>query len=336
MKLLKNINIMTETEKKEVIKKAEEWMQKYPQLKAVVKSWQDAPVKDFDEGVELCSCLRQARSFVDNAYKFSASKCLDMIYLTLNEITQVVGGIKPRTEEEKKTKSIKAFVPKQPAPDENGKTNRISPEQRKEMENKAMDEEKEMDKWRPQNLAGYMHLLPQNIQKECNDVQKKFYMPLREYRTRLESLVENPNATDEQRREMAERLVNTENELANFWNKVDAEYKKATGQQLPDTPETGKRIQDYTKEDIDKMPESEVKESVKKQRIENNKKYLRRQDLPDNEETKQQLSLRAEELQQWGVTITKKQMENMKHFGVTLVTIHNEVENKKNNAPLFD
>lgn len=327
---------MTENEKKEVMQKTEEWMQKYPALKASVKSWEDAPVKDFDEGVELCSCLRQARSFVDNAYKFSATKCLDMIYITLNEITKLVGGIAPRTEEEKKINRIKAFVPKQPAPDENGKANRISPEQRKEMETNAMNEEQEMDKWRPANLAGYMHLLPKELQQECNNVQKKFYMPLREYRSRLESLVENPNATDEQRKEMAEKLVKTENELADFWAKVDRAYKQATGQPLPETPETVKRTQDFTKQDIEQMPDSEQKEMVQKQRIENNKKYLRRQDLPDNEETRQQLSLRAEELQQWGIAITKKQMENMKQFGVTLVTIPKKIEDNKQKTPLFD
>jgi hypothetical protein len=167
------------------------------------------------------------------------------------------------------------------------------------------------------------------MQAECDKVQQKFYMPMREYRSRLESLVENPDATDAQRKEMADKLVEAESKLAAFWEGVDLEYKKATGQELPAEPEAKeKRFTEYTKEDIDKMEDGEQKEKVKASRIESNKKYLRRSDLPNDEATRQQMTIRADELMQWDIELTSKQLKNMKKFGVTIVSVSPKVQQK--------
>lgn len=318
---MKNVLTMTEEEKMLLIDRADKWLEAYPALRASVTSWQDAPVKDFDEGLLLCSCLRRAKSFVDSAYKFNAQKCLDMIQITIKEIVSIVKPGGPRTESEKRTQKIKAFIPKAPLPDEDGNVTRITEAERKRQQQQAMDEEQAMDKWRPQNLESYIHLLPKDLQNECRKVQDKYYMPLREFRSRLESLAENPDATDAQRKEMAERLVDAEEKLAAFWEKVDVSYRKATGQQLPEEPVAQKRFREFTKEDIDRMEDGEQKEKVKALRIEANKKYLRRPDLPDNEDTRQQMSLRADELQQWGVELTARQLKSMKKFGVAVVTV---------------
>ncbi len=323
---MKNVLTMTEEEKMLLIDRADKWLEAYPALRASVTSWQDAPVKDFDEGLLLCSCLRRAKSFVDSAYKFNAQKCLDMIQLTIKEIVSIVRPGGPRTESEKQTQKIKAFIPKTPLPDEDGNVKKISEAERKKQQAQAMAEEQEMDKWRPQNLESYIHLLPKDLQNECRKVQDKYYMPLREFRSRLESLAENPDATDAQRKEMAERLVDAEEKLAAFWKKVDDGYRKVTGQEIPEEPVPQKRFREFTKEDIDKMEDGEQKEKIKALRIEANKKYLRRPDLPDNEDTRQQMTLRAEELQQWGVELTDKQLKSMKKFGVAVVTVTKPAE----------
>lgn len=324
---LKNILTMTTEEKMLLIDRADAWLEAYPSLRASVTSWQDAPVKDFDEGLLLCSCLRRAKSFVENAYGFNAVKCLDMIQLTIKEIVAIAQPAGPRTESEKKNNPIKAFIPKKPMPDEDGNVRRITETQRKELQDKAMNEEAAMDHHRPQNLEAYKHLLPKDMQAECNRVQQKYYMPMREYRSRLESLAENPDATDSQRREMAEKLVQTEEKLAAFWQSVDAEYLKATGKQVPeDYPEKEKRFTEYAKEDIDRMPDGPLKDKVKASRIESNKKYLRRSDLTDNEDTRSQMAIRADELTQWGVKLTARQLGNMKKFGVAVVSVTEEVQ----------
>ena len=324
---MKNVLTMTTEEKMLLIDRADKWLEAYPALRASVTSWQDAPVKDFDEGLLLCSCLRRAKSFVDNAYGFNAQKCLDMIQLTIKEIVAIARPAGPRTDSEKLTNKIKAYVPKPQMPDEDGNVKKITEAERKQMQDMAMEEEQNMDKWRPQNLKAYIHLLPKELQNECNKVKTKYYMPMREYRSRLESLVENPDATDEQRKEMADRLVEAEEKLAAFWGQVDTEYRKVTGQEIPTAPETKeKRLVEFTKEDIDRMEDGEQKETLKASRIASNKKYLRRSDLPDNDDTRKQMTLRAYELMQWGIELTAKQLKGMKKFGVTIVSVSPKVQ----------
>ena len=324
---MKNVLTMSTEEKMLLIDRADKWLEAYPALRASVTSWQDAPVKDFDEGLLLCSCLRQAKSFIENAYGFNAQKCLDMIQMTIKEIVAIAKPNGPRTESEKKTNKIKAFIPKAPLPDEDGVVKKITEAQRKQMQDKAMEEEQSMDKFRPQNLDAYIHLLPKDLQSECKTIQQKYYMPIREFRSRLESLVENPDATDEQRKEMAQKLVEAEEKLAGLWEKVDTEYRKATGQGIPEAPETKeKRFVEFNKEDIDRMEDGEQKETLKASRIEANKKYLRRSDLPDNDDTRKQMTLRADELMQWGIELTVKQLKSMKKYGVTIVSVTPKVQ----------
>ena len=326
---LKNLNTMTTDEKLLLIDRTEKWIEAYPTLRASVTSWEDAPVKDFDEGLILCSCLRRAHSFLDNAYGFNAKKCLDLIQETLKEIVRIAHPGGPRTESEKKKKPIKAFVPKRQMPDENGKVISLTEKERICQEQDAMEDEAKNDRFRPQNLESYVHLLPKELQQECKNVQKKYYMPMREYRSRLESLTENPDATQEQRAEMATYLVAAEEALAAFWEKVDKEYKKVTGQELSTESGKEKKLSEYTKEDIDKLDDEETKEKLKFSRLENNKKYLRRGDLPDCEETREQLAIRAKEMQEWGVPLTKRHIANMQKYGVTVIEITMPAENGK-------
>ena len=79
------------------------------------------------------------------------------------------------------------------------------------------------------------------------------------------------------------------------------------------------------------MEDGEQKEKVKASRIESNKKYLRRSDLPNDEATRQQMTIRADELMQWDIELTSKQLKNMKKFGVTIVSVSPKVQQK----PLF-
>lgn len=308
---------MPESKKRDTARRAEEWRKKYPALRAAVTSWQDAPVKDLDEGLLLCSCLRRAESFVTNAHKMNVQRCLRIINETLAEIIRIAGPAGPRTEKQKKERPVKAFIPRKPMPDETGHTPQISEQQRKRLEEEAMEEEERNDRFRPQNLKEYMHLLPVTLQAECRRVKDTYYMPLREYRSRLESLAENPNATDEQRAEMAQKLVEAENKLATFWNRVDTEYKRATGT-LPTAGEPKKEFSEYTQTDIEAVTDDKLREKLKRIRIENNKRYLRRTDLPECDETRRQMRLRAAELQAWNVKITNVQRLNMEKFGAAV------------------
>jgi hypothetical protein len=313
---MKNVLSMSYEEKLLLLDRADAWMEAYPSLRAAVTSWEDAPVKDFDEGLLLCSCLRRAQSFVDSAYKFNAQKCLDMIKNTIDEVVRIARPAGPRTESEKKTKKIKAFVPKADLPNEDGTVAKRTEKQRLAMEQEAMDEEQRNDKYRPQNLNDYIHLLPSSLQYEAREVKKKYYAPLREARARMESLAENPDATEQQRSEAAARLAAADDALADFWERVDLAYKKVMGVELPEDSSKEKKLSEFTKADIEAIEDESMREKMKVARIDNDKKYLRRSDLPEDEDTKEQLLLRATELKEWGVKITARQLANMQRFGV--------------------
>ena len=314
---MKTINSMTTDEKLKLLHSAEEWAEAYPSLMASVKSWQDAPVKDMDEGLALCAALEGSQSFIDSARLFEVQGCLRQIKIRIDEIIRIVRPLRPRTDVEvKEGVKFRAFIPNEDAPDEDGTVHSHTEEQRKALEQKAMDEEQEADKWRPQGLKEYLHLLSRQTQLEAQQVKERYYMPLREARARLESLVENPDATDDQRAEAAQRLVKAEDALAAFWAKVDREYAAVTGRELPQEPVQEKKLSDFTKEEIERIEDEGQREALKAARIENNKKYLRRKDLPDNEDTRIQLTLRLEEQKAWGVKVTAKQLENVAGYGV--------------------
>lgn len=317
---MKSIYQMTTDEKLLLLDRAEQWAEAYPSLMASVKSWEDAPVKDVDEGLTLCRVLAGAESFLSSARLFEVKSCLTQIKIRVDEIIRIVRPLRPRTDKEiADGVKFQAFIPKDPEPDEDGTVNKITEQERLKLEQEAMDEEEQADRWRPQNLKEYIHLLSSQTQMEAARVKEMFYMPMREARARMESLAENPDATDEQRKEAAQRLVKAEEKLAAFWHKVDCEYAAVTGRELPeDFTEKEKKLSDYTKEEIDCIEDEELREKMKQARIENNKKYLRRKDLPDNEETRIQLQLRMQEQEEWGVKIAGKQMENLKSFGIVL------------------
>lgn len=312
------ITSMSEEQKDLTVRQAEEWMERYPALRAAVTSWQDAPVKDFDEGLVLCSCLRRAQSFVTSAYKLNAQRCLRMINDTLAEIIRIAGPTGPRTEQQKKKRKIKAFIPPKPMPDETGTVRHISEKERKQQEAETMNEEQQNDRFRPQNLKDYIHLLPADIQQECADVKTTYYMPLREYRSRLESLAQNPQATTEQRAKMARKLADAENKLAKFWERVDLAYQKATSLVPEQKGPKAKEVREYTRAEIEAIEDETIRERFKKMRIYENKKYLRRTDLPECDETRRQLLLRAGELRDWNVHISNAQRLNLEKYGAIL------------------
>lgn len=72
-----------------------------------------------------------------------------------------------------------------------------------------------------------------------------------------------------------------------------------TIEQPPDITDDKKPSGSFTKEEIDRMPDLAFATACKMMRIETNKKYLRRKDIRNQEET----DLRRRELEEWGVQI---------------------------------
>ena len=78
--------MMNDEEKKSYLERVVRWTDEtYPQLCALVDSYDATAVKDFDEGLKLASALVKARDFVNNAYRYDARKRLERINMLLRE-----------------------------------------------------------------------------------------------------------------------------------------------------------------------------------------------------------------------------------------------------------
>jgi len=116
---------------------------------------------------------------------------------------------------------------------------------------------------------------------------------------------------------------------------MDAHYKKVKGKPLTteeeellapaDEPQMFKRAGEYTKAEIDAMPEGRMKDECLAARQEADKKYLRRGSKNITDEYKQQLALRVKELQDWDIEITDKIKETLNAAGVMIEGVNDDV-----------
>ncbi|MGN0089602.1 MAG: hypothetical protein ACI36Z_01415, partial [Alloprevotella sp.] len=183
---------------------------------------------------------------------------------------------------------------------------------------------------RPEHLSQYIDLIGEELKKESVQLPG-WYDQLAHWRGRAEYLADDPRATQEMLKNVAATVVKIEQRILNFWDRVDMAYNKATGKRVDDnvmtalqkeadelSKEETKQDGEYTKEEIDAMPEGEDKERCKRARIEANKKFVRRTDIKMNDERKAQISLRLRELVAWGQRISDKAAAYAKENGIDL------------------
>ena len=306
---------MSSEEKKSYIERVEKWTDEtYPQLLAAVNSWINVPVKEFNEGLKLVSAINRARSFVlaHRSYK-SVDVVLNKMYALLNEVREKSGRSALREIPVNDKRRWFAVTEVKSAPDEDG------------VVTVKKYEEPEVDGMRPQHVSEYIHLLPKDIQEEARNL-KQMHMELSMYRGEAEELSKQPGATKEQVAEKAKAAVDLEQRIRTLYATIDAAYKQAKGQELSpeeadllapaEEPVLFKRAGEYTKEEIDAMPEGQKKDECIAARQEADKKYLRRAPKNITEEYKEQLSLRVKELLDWGLEISETARLRMDEAGV--------------------
>lgn len=308
---------MNEQEKKSYLERVVRWTDEaYPQLCALVDSYDATIVKDFDEGLKLASALVKAKDFVSNAYRYDARKRLERINMLLREVRE---------------KSGLAKIATRSADDKRHFTARITPPPTETEEDAPRDEAKQQEQKqgeavagrRPEHLSQYIDKLSDTLRKEAMEIASRYDM-LYHWRGRAEYLADDPRATQEMIAESAQNAVKYEQQILNFWERVDAEYAKQTGQRVdPEytaqldkeaavlNKEVEKKAGEYTKAEIDAMTDEEKRETCKMARIQTNQKFLRRSDIQLTEERKAQIILRANELAEWGIILTKKQLETV-------------------------
>ena len=322
---IKDYGQMSLEEKKSYIERVEKWNDEtFPQLMAQATSWINVPVKEFNEGLILVSAIKRARPFViaHRSYK-QVDVVLNKMRALLVEVGEKSGLRNLRTIPAGDKRRWFAATEVKSAPDEDG------------VVTVKKYEEPDVDGMRPQHVSEYIHLLPKDLQEEAKTL-KQMHMELAMYRCEAEELSKKPGATKEQVAEKACKAVNMEQRIRTLYATIDAAYKQAKGQKLDsdeeallapaEEPVVMKRPGEYTKEEIDAMPEGRVKDECLAARQEADKKYLRRGSKNITEEYKQQLLLRAKELLDWGLELSEKALLNLNEADVIIEGVNDVVE----------
>lgn len=325
---LKDLKSMNEMEKKEYYVRVNRWTSDtFPELLALAECWEKVPVKDFDEGCILVSAIINARPFLNDVQRYSAKVAIKKLNLYLEKVRRESGLAKRATRGPVGVEKFRAIVPEEPLPDENG-----DPQPVKQYV------EQEVDNRRPKDFVLYKDKLPKALQQKGEKWLKDAYLELADYRCRLEVMAESPQVSDDARKDMADKVLSTEQQIRAFWAEVDAAYNG----EVSLSPDAGngeylsgmKRPGDFTRDEIEAMIDEKQQEICRKARIDGNKKYINRNDVKITDEYREQLSLRIRELMAWGENLPRKTAEVATGAGVFIEGVNKEEkqeisENKK-------
>ena len=317
---LKDYKEMNEMEKKDYLNRVQKWTSDtFPELLALAECWEKVPVKDFDEGCILVSAIINARPFLNDVQRYAAQVAVKKLNLYLEKVRKASGLADRSTRPPRGTQSFRGIVPEEGKPDEDGVIQPV-----KEYV------EQEVDNRRPKDFALYKDKLPKALQQKGEKWLKDMYLALADYRGRLEVMAENPQITDEARKDMVEKALSTEQEIRAFWAEVDAAY---SGMPSPSAAEADnaeyigmKRPGDFTRAEIEAMTDLRQQELCRKARIEGNKKYINRSDVKITDEYREQLNLRIIELMEWGENLPRKTADVATNAGVFIKGVNKDAE----------
>lgn len=312
---LKSFKRMDKLEQLEYLAHVEKWTEEtYPRLAALDDSWKEADVKDFDEGLKLATALQKAQGFLNSYQRYDVKKRLEVLRKLLSEVYIKSGMAKLRVRPAGSERRFTAVIPPEPKVDENGVA---AP--------RPAYKQPEVDGRRPEHLSQYVNLLPDDLKKEAADISSKYDL-LAHWRQRAELLAIDPRANKALISNAAKKVVRIEQQILNFWGRVDVAYAKATGKRVDESEartladEAAKLAKEpkaeITKTEIDAMPEGDEKEAAKRARIEANKKYLRRSDAQATDERREQVRVRITELIEWGIEPSTRALETCAKYGV--------------------
>lgn len=319
-----------------------------PRLFALEDAWEEQDFKDYDEGLQLVLAFQTAKSFVTSAYRFDVEDRLRRINGFIEAIAKWFQRFHPEIKEEiqkgNADKSVLhltqshpvynekgehtgygnvAFAPPAPMPDEDGNI----PPQKTFIE--AVNDMEQQVGNGYKHVSDILHLLSPETRKRALSLPD-LYLSLTSLRQKCELLYTNKRASETDRKYFADQLTKTEDNILNIYEHIKMEVEAANGMViseeaknkiLQEAEKFKERIQkpgEYTKDDIDLLPEGEEKESLRAARIERNKKFLRRKDIQTSPEHAEAMRIAATELLEWGIKITPAIIENLRRHGVTL------------------
>lgn len=337
---LKSYMRMDENEKLEYLANVEKWTEEtYPRLAALDDSWKEADMKDYKEGLKLVTALQKAQGFVNTHLRYDAKRRLDVLCKLLTEV---------RVKSGKRTDGIRKIV-------SNKRTAAVVPVSRTDEDGVVQPAKPfvspQVGDRRPEHLSQYIDMLPEDLKKEAKEVSN-LYDQLAHWRGRAEYLATDPRADREMVKRAAAQAVKFEEMILNFWARVDMAYEKKTGKNIDADAEMKlmeeakalrkqeqKPLSEYTKDDIEAMPEGVEKENRKRARIEANKKYLRRKDVQMTEDRKKDFAARMKELVEWGIKPTAYALNVAAENGIDVPELKQDEESEQEEpeqTELFD
>ena len=324
-----------------------------PRLCALEDAWEKQDFKDYDEGLQLALAFQNAKSFVKAAYRFDVEERMRRINGFFLAIGQWFQRFHPEIiAEVQNDKSLAqlaqshpvydtdgnfkgngnvAFAPPAPMPDEDGNI----PQQKTFVE--AVNDMEQQVGNGYKHVSDILHLLTPETRKRALALPD-LYLSLTSLRQKCELLYTDKRSAETDRKYFADQLTKTEENILNIYDHIKMEVEAANGMEISEEAKNKilqaaeqfrERIQkpgEYTKDDIDLLPEGEEKENLRAARIERNKKFLRRKDIQHSPEHAEAMRIAAMELLAWGVKITPAIIENLQRHGVNLPEQDNEQE----------
>lgn len=141
--------------------------------------------------------------------------------------------------------------------------------------------------------------LPEEL-KVVYDEFKNLYDSYDRNRAELVDLAEVEGKNDE-RKALAEAIIASKKTIRENWDKIDSWWKQQNGDGTGTEDAPAVASGKWTKSEIERMADPDIKAKSKLLRIEANKKYIARNAGSETEKVKAKLAERKKELDEWGV-----------------------------------
>lgn len=300
-KFYTKLSVLTDSEKTELARKALDYKKRSLPVLQNTFAWNSNMENLFKEGLYLVSSMSSARAFCLSVHKYrSIKKKVDGLEKILDALIRLL----PRVEPTQAVVSTRTAVARK---------------------SEAVDATAQ--EMMPRHFCDYKHLLPADIREEGEHIAD-LYTQMTDAANILDQLCNNPSSLKKDRGFYATRLCNIENMIMNVWARIDVAYTEAVGKSVSQDykdwleeerkslfEKKEKPLAEMTKVEIENINDLQSREEAKAARIARNKKFLRKSDRKDEEHHRQNLIEAAQELHEWGILLSDKQVVICQQYG---------------------
>lgn len=263
----------------------------------------------FQEGIEIISVLAQARGFVASFRRYSTSHRISLLKGFMVQV-----------------KGIRSAAPQPSVSIRFPEGERKTPEERKPKEKRQGKESREaapeVQKEKKEecfHLDSYIDILPQELKSQAMTIRDE-YLVRAEYHRQAQRMVEE-GASKEKLSEIAMLICHEDDKIRNFWDQVHEFLRQRGSGQLDDEAmeklrQEGERLRasekrgdgEWTADEILALEKAATTDEereraayLRRQRIENRKKYIRKP-IQDSADHDVKVRMAVEELRKLGIT----------------------------------